>query len=291
MTPTPPPSTIRIDFETYSEAGFVWNPDTGKYEAPRGAKDKGLKTVGAAAYIEHPTFEVLAASYRIGDGPVRRWRPGPLPPTDLLAEIRSGTLISGWNSAGCEFKVWNKHLVPRHGWPVLPLEQVRDTMACSRAHALPGALGKAAEVLGTEQQKNTDGKRLLDKFSIPRNPTKADPRRRIRPEDDPVDAERLYGYCDQDVLTEDDLAARIPTLPPLELANWMLDRRINDRGVQIDVDGIECCIAIIEQAHDCYNAELQALTGGVVERASQVQRLIGWLGGRSSAHAGATSSP
>lgn len=266
---------IRLDFETYSEAGFVWNAATQKWSPPKGAMKKGLPVVGAAAYVLHPTFEVLTMSYDLGHG-VERWKPGDLAPVPLLIAVQSGRLVSGWNSGGFEFKVWNLHLAPRLGWPVLHLEQLRDTMACSRAHALPGSLDKCGEALQVANLKDKDGKRLLDKFSIPRNPTKADLRLRITPQDDPADAENLYAYCDQDVRAEGDIAARIPELSELELAVWMTDRRINDRGVQIDLAGVDACIALIEQAHEQYNLELQELTDGAVSKASELQKLIAY---------------
>lgn len=270
-----------IDFETYSEAGFVWDAARNKWAALPGASQgkKGLPVVGASVYVEHPTFEVLTLSYDLRRGAgVQRWRPGLPPPVDLLSHVASGGLVSGWNAAGFEMKVW-RHCVERYFWPPLPLSQVRDSMAAARAFCYPGALGKAGEVMGLKQQKNADGKRLLDKFSIPRNPTKPNAALRIRPEDDPVDAEKLYAYCDEDVLTEQEAASLIPPLSPKELAAWQTDRAINDRGVQIDLEGVHNCIAIINQAHARYNAELRALTGGTVDRASELAKLQGWLGG------------
>lgn len=269
-----------IDFETYSEAGFVWSESERRWRALPGASQgkKGLPVVGASVYVEHPTFEVLTLSYDLRDGAgVRRWQPGLPPPVDLLAHVASGGLVSGWNSAGFEMKVW-QHCVDRYHWPPLPLSQVRDTMAASRAFCLPGKLEKAGEVMALKQQKNADGKRLLDKFSIPRNPTKANAALRIKPEDDPIDAEKLYAYCDEDVLTEQEAAGLIPPLSPKELAAWQTDRAINDRGVQIDLEGVHNCIALINQAHARYNAELRALTGGTVDRASELAKLKGWLG-------------
>jgi DNA polymerase len=269
-----------IDFETYSEAGFIWDAARNKWAALPGASQgkKGLPVVGASVYVGHPTFEVLTLSYDLRQGAgVQRWQPGLPPPVDLLAHVASGGLVSGWNAAGFEMKVW-RHCVDRYRWPPLPLSQVRDTMAAARAFCLPGALGKAGEVMALSQQKNADGKRLLDKFSIPRNPTQPNPALRIRPADDPADAEKLYAYCDEDVLTEQEAGSLIPPLSPKELAAWQTDRGINDRGVQIDLEGAHNCIAILNQAHRQYNAELRALTGGTVERASELAKLQGWLG-------------
>lgn len=267
-----------IDFETYSEAGFVWKG--GKWTSPPGASQgkKGLPVVGAAAYVEHPSFEVLTLSYDLGDGlGIRRWRPGMPQPIDLLLHVRAGKPVSGWNSAGFEMKVWNWHCVPRFFWPPLYLSQVFDTMAAARAHALPGGMGKAVEVLGLSQQKDPAGERLLKKFSTPRNPTKDNAETRLHPSDEPEEAERLYAYCDQDVRAEQEAAMNIPPLSPSELQVWRLDRTINDRGVQIDVEGVENCIAIIDQAHVRYNSELQILTRGAVARASEIQKLQAWL--------------
>jgi hypothetical protein len=37
---------------------------------------------------------------------------------------------------------------------------------------------------------------------------------------------------------------------------------------------------VLEQALERYNAELATLTGGAVKKASEVQRLVGWLAGK-----------
>lgn len=267
-----------FDFETYSEAGFVWNPATNRWQAPRGADKKGLPVVGAAVYSEHPTCEVLSLKYDLKDGLGRRhWIPGQPPPLDLFAHIAAGRLLEAWNVA-FEAWVWDNVCRSKYGWPELPRAVLRCAMAKARAHALPGALDKTSDVLNLQHKKDPDGKRLLDKFSIPRNPTKADPRRRIHPEQDPVDGPRLYAYNDRDILAEAEASARIPDLPPAELAFWQADQAINRRGVAIDRPMVEACIAIVEQALVTYNAELATLTGGTVEAASEVQKLRGWLG-------------
>src|SRR5574340_1678449 len=103
---------IRLDFETYSEAGFIWDAATQKWGPPKGAMKKGLTVVGAAAYVLHPTFEVLTMSYDLGFG-VQRWKPGQPAPVPLLHAVASGRLVSGWNSGGFEWKVWNWYLAPR----------------------------------------------------------------------------------------------------------------------------------------------------------------------------------
>lgn len=269
-----------MDCETYSEAGFEWSEERQRWVQPAGASGtaKGLPLVGAAVYAQHPSTEVLCMAYNLKDGTgPKLWHPGMPAPADLFAYLAAGGLIEAWN-APFEGWIWNEVCTRLYGWPELPLHQLRCAMAKARAWGLPGSLENAARVLGVPVQKDKDGKRLLDKFSVPRNPTKADPRRRIRPEDDPEDAKRLYGYCLTDIDAEDEVAARVPDLEGEELEFWLADQAINKRGAHIDLAGVENCCAIVDAALERYNAELRTLTGGVVERASEVQKLTGWLG-------------
>lgn len=126
-------------------------------------------------------------------------------------------------------------------------------------------------------RKDPDGARLLKKFSMPRHPTKADARTRIRPEDDPDDAARLYAYNRQDVVAEASIAAVCPDLEGEELEFYLCDAEMNARGVQVDVPMIDACIVIVKGVLAKYDAELHTLTSGAVEKASQVARLVAWL--------------
>jgi DNA polymerase len=275
-----------LDFETYSEAGFVWNDEhvngRGKNE-PRweplpGAKDKGLFAVGAARYAEHPSAEVLTCSYNLKDGKgKRRWRPGLPPPQDLFDHIARGGLLESHN-CGFEFIIWEKVCRAKYGWPELPLSQQRCSMAKARAFGLPGGLDPLGEVLNLTHKKDPAGVALLKKFSVPQKPTKKDPRLRHRPEEEPEEGERLYAYCDRDVDAEAEASSRIPDLSPGELEWWQYDQMINRRGVAIDRVTVRAAINVIEQAFTQYNAELARITGGTVQRASELQKLKGWLG-------------
>jgi DNA polymerase len=269
---------IYLDFETYSEAGFVWDAAAQKWKCPPGASKKGLGVVGTINYVQHPTFRVLTMSYTVdGEPDVWRWDENKPQPVALFQLIKEGHKVSGWNSAGFEFRVWNLYLVPKFGFPPLTIHQLVDSMAASRAYSFPGSLAGAAAVAGTANQKDTEGKRLLDKFSIPRNPTKTNPALRNEMLASDSDTELLREYCDQDVRTERELAAIIPPLIPMEREIWEIDRIINDRGVYIDLPAVGCMTEILEQAYSQYNEELVALTGGEVSRASELQKLIGWL--------------
>lgn len=268
-----------FDFETYSEAGFVWNEGTNKYVClPHASQGKkGLTVVGAQVYAEHPSTEVLSLYYDLKDGRGRRrWLPGMAAPLDLIAHVVNGQLLEAWNSS-FEYRIWNLVCTRRYGWPPLPLSQLRCAMAKARGFSLPGGLDKCGDVLDLQYKKDPAGDDLIKLFCIPQTPTKKKPARRVLPADDPTNAERLYAYNERDIVTEAEASSRIPDLDETELQYWLMDQEINIRGVQIDRDGMNNCIAIITQAHEKYNRELYELTGGQVARASELAKLKAWL--------------
>ncbi len=266
-----------FDFETYSPAGFVWDEKLNKFKPPKGSKDKGLFCVGAAVYTEHPDCEVLSLAYNLknGTGP-KLWQPGLPDPIDLFEHVRSRYLLEAWNCS-FEYWVWQNVCVPKYGFPSLNIDQLRCAMAKSRAFALPGSLDKAGQVLNISAKKDKEGKRLLNKFSIPRDPTKKDLSKRILPSQDPEDALNLYRYNLRDIEAEAEISSLVPDLSPFELEFWKCDQRINSRGVQVDLVNIKNCIAVIEQAYDKYNHELRILTQNSVQAASEIQKLKNWI--------------
>jgi len=269
-----------LDFETYSEAGCYFDPVKNRWHGPVGAPKgkKGLFVVGAAVYAEHPTTEVLKLAYNLKDGRgIRRWKPGMPLPYDLIEHVRAGGMLEAWNSA-FEWWIWNLVCVRRYGFPELPYPQLRCAMAKARASGYPGALGIAGAVMALTVQKDAKGSALLDKFSVPRNPTKPDARLRHHPDDFPAESEQLADYNVIDIVTEAEASARVPDLEGEELQFWLADQLINRRGVAVDVGPLADCVSIVQQCLTRFDAELCALTGGVVQRASELAKLKGWLG-------------
>lgn len=276
--PPPEPPCATIDFETYSEAGFVWDEDGQKWLAPPGATKKGIFAVGAPVYAEHVSLEVLVLRYRIpGDPGVSMWLPGLPAPGRLLQWIANGGLIEAHNVM-FERMVWHFYCHLKLGWPNLPPAQLRCSKATANVNNLPGALANLTTVLPVKTPKDADGKRLLNKFSIPRKPTKKDPRLRIRPEEDPVDGLKLYDYCGTDIIAEEGASHLMEPMSADERRFWLLDQEMNWKGIGVDVESVRNMIAVLEQAQERYGQELRDLTGGL--EPTQVQALRGWLAGR-----------
>lgn len=271
-----------LDFETYSEAGFIWQGPSdkkplGRWVAPAGSKDKGLPAVGARVYAEHPSTEVITMSYRLPGDVSRRWRPGAPPPILLFNWIRQGGLVEAHN-AMFERLIWTFVCTVKYGWPMVPPEQWRCSAAKARAWGLPGALANMAKVLNLDTQKDAEGKRLIKLFSMPKDPGKADPSVRITRADRPEEAERFDAYCDTDVQAEMEGSARVPDLIPMELDYWQADQEVNLRGIGVDSPSVAACVSVLNQALAQYGEECREITDGIGP--SQVTELVKWLGQR-----------
>lgn len=265
-----------IDFETYSEAGYIIDHQSGKVCGAAADGKGGLKVVGTPVYAEHPSAEILCLYYDLKDGAGRRrWLPCMPNPQPLLDHVRAGRPIEAHNVT-FEWWIWNVVAVRRHGWPPLPLDQCHCSMAKAKRNSLPGALGALAPVLGTPQ-KDPDGNRLLNKLTRPQSATKKRPETRWTPATAWEDFLRLYDYCDQDVAAEDGASAKTPDLTPYERATWLLDQTVNARGVQVDIVTLDAALDILDQAERKYTLELGQITGGAVGSVSETAKFGRWL--------------
>lgn len=275
-----------IDFETYSEAGFHFDPAANRW------RGKGIKDVGAGVYAEHPSTEILLLAYDLkdGEGP-QQWMPGMAPPTTLFDYIERPGLIRAWYSL-FEFYIWHYVCHLRMGWPQIHLAQLRDPMARARAHSIPGGMEIAGTILDAPVQKQKDGARLIKKFSCPRAPTVDNPNKRLYMQNDPSD---LWGYWSADTLkycgynlgdikAQDTIVGMLPELSLGEQNLWLLDQRINVKGVYIDKKGLDDCISIVNQATEKYTAELvritgegAQITGEAIKTSGELQKMGAWL--------------
>ncbi|MBL4769520.1 MAG: hypothetical protein JKY94_17740 [Rhodobacteraceae bacterium] len=267
-------TTVGIDFETYSEAGFYYDEVTRKWKGIS-PNVKGLQAVGGWAYSEHPSTEIICLRYDIGNG-VQGWRPGDPPPLDLFDYLARGGIATAFNSF-FEYAIWTNVAFVKYGWPRISLASLRCTAARARAFSLPDGLDNVTKVLGTAA-KDMVGNKIMLQISMPRSPTKDDPRLRFNAVEDADKYNRTYEYCGDDVLAEGGVAAVCPPLPAAELEIWQYDQIINVRGVQIDTKALADCIEVARLAFAQYTEELSTLTYGEVTSVSQSQRLQAFLG-------------
>lgn len=246
---------ITIDFETRSRVD--------------------IRKTGASRYARDESTEVLCLAYS-SFGEIKLWKPGDPDPYDLFKAIESGQLIEAHN-VGFERDVWLHVCVKSMGWPPIPEEQWRCSMAACCRLALPRSLGQAADALKLKVTKDAAGSRVMLQLCKPRKATKNDP---SEWDNTPSKFQRLYEYCIQDVLTEQAISQSIPGLTAFELSVWQLDQRTNNRGIQIDVSAIEHALACVDLALSVAKAELSQITNGSVGSPNETSRLLKWVRGQ-----------
>jgi DNA polymerase bacteriophage-type len=122
-----------------------------------------LKTVGTYKYAADLSTEVLCCAYAVDDEPVQLWTPGdPVPAAFIEAATNPAWVVAAHNDA-FETAIEQYILAPRYGWPVIPIERHRCTMAAALAAGLPARLGAVADALDLANRK---GRGTVDASSI-----------------------------------------------------------------------------------------------------------------------------
>jgi DNA polymerase bacteriophage-type len=236
-----------------------------------------LKRVGTHRYAADPGTEVLCCAFAIDDEPVQLWIPGdPVPPEVIEAAANPSWLVCAHNDA-FETAIEQYIMTPRHGWPSIPLERHRCTMAAASALGLPARLSMVADALELANRKDVAGERLMHQLSKPRRARQGEDPSQVRWFDDDDRLRRLYDYCRQDAQVERELFDRLLPLSAMEQTLWALSCRINERGFRVDREFAEAGRRIAQAAAPKIDAELAEMTSGAVTGINQVARLIRWL--------------
>lgn len=246
---------INIDIETYS------NTD--------------LTKAGVYKYADDPSFSVLLFGYSVDQGPVRciQCAKGEKIPAEIIAALQDPAVMKYAFNASFERVCLSSYL----GVHLTPVSW-RCTMVASLYLGLPGSLAAVGAVLGLEKQKLSEGKDLIKYFSVPCKPTKTNGgRTRNRPEHDPVKWDAFVRYNIRDVETEMGIAQKISRFPvPDEIwKQYVLDQRINDLGVAIDMTLAQKAIECDEECRAKYLARATELTG--LENPNSPIQLKEWL--------------
>lgn len=213
--------------------------------------DVDLKKVGAYAYAEHPSTEIMICTYAIDEGRVQTWdcTESPTMPRELRKALRrvSRKKAKIVMANGLLFD----RLVIREKWGIdLPVGQIEDTMIMAFRHALPGSLDMQCQVLGVdaEHAKDKAGKALIKRFCKPTPKTYKI--RRYTRETHPEEWAKFLRYAALDIIAMREVYWRIPDWgnTPKEDEILLIDQLINDRGFYVDVDLANAAIKAV-QAH------------------------------------------
>lgn len=240
-----------------------------------------LRKRGSSVYFECPFFRPIGLSYRIGDGDLKDWEWGQPCPDDLREHIERGGTIRAFNAVferGC-FN-W---LADNCGWPRPAIDRYYCTAAEASALGLPRSLEGVGTVLHLKTQKDKEGAALIKLFSIPRKPKPGeDPSGTYfnEPEDFPKECARFIEYRRDDVLTEEAAADRLIPLSAYEHNVYVMDQKINDRGIRVDRRSIISAVRLAEKTKMKLDRQMKSLTGGRVSKCSEVAKLLDWIKSR-----------
>lgn len=243
--------TLTIDIETYSSIV--------------------LTRSGVYKYTESPDFRILLFGYAIDDGDVQvvDVASGEEIPEDILSAL-TDPLITKWAfNANFERICLSRYL--REFYPEYFRSYSHDeavsryldplgwkcSMVLSASLGLPLSLKAVGEALHLEEQKMTEGTRLIRKFSVPGM------NGRVLPKDSPEEWDLFKEYNKRDVEVEREIRKALEPFPvsPDFWDEYHRDQAINDRGILVDRNFVESAMAMGKRAQEEITTCLQQLTG------------------------------
>jgi DNA polymerase len=241
-----------------------------------------IKRTGAFRYAEDPSTEILCAAIACDDEEPLLWV-NPKFAFDDMSVCRSSPgvdeLIAEMNRSDAPVYAHNAYFeqaitnhCPNNRWFKIDYRRWRCTAAMSRRAAIPPSLEKAAETLGLLQQKDSKGKALIRKFSIPQKASG----KFIQPIDRQDDFIAFCNYCLQDVRVEQGIHKTLKhfELTGDTLAAFQADLAINSRGLPVNLPALRHAQTLIEANEARMTEEFRELAGF---NPTQRDVLLKWL--------------
>lgn len=248
--------TLFIDIETYSS--------------------EDLTKSGVYRYVEAPDFGILLFGYaydqeevKVIDLATKKTRL----PNQIVADLTNPDVLKVAQNAVFEFVCLQKYLDSK-----LDIRQWRDIMIMAYYLSLPGSLDAYGKILNLKTQKKSTGKSLINYFSIPCTPTRANQMRtRNLPAHDPEKWALFIEYNAQDVAAEREAYNVLLSYnPPCQVwEEWFLDIIINSHGVAMDRELIKAALCLATERRERLMAEAKELTG--LDNPNSPMQLKAWL--------------
>lgn len=252
---------LAIDLETYS--------------------DVDLAKCGVYAYVESPCFEILLMAYSFDDEDTKIIDLAcgeKIPPHVSSAVFNDNITKTAFNAA------FERICLSRHFGKYLSPESWSCTAVMAAMMALPMSLDKVGQVLGLKEKKMKEGRDLIRYFCLPCIPNKNNNGRcRNLPDDDMEKWHLFKRYCIRDVDVEKSIRKKIARLNigEKELCSgserelYILDQKINDRGISVDIDLVKKAVDIENRHKEIITQKAYEITG--LENPNSVNALKIWF--------------
>lgn len=223
-----------------------------------------LKKLGVYRYSEDPSFRILMAGFALDDGPV-----GVAVGHDEIATIPGlgdPKILHVAHNVGFERVCLGTAIDPQLQDP----ELWEDTVALAAEHGYPTSLEAVSEALGATP-KDTAGDRLKKLFTRPNKDGSWNDA-----DSHPLEWLEFMFYCGTDVEALRDVHKALPGWPnDMERRIWVVDQRINDRGMAIDLELCKAAAEAVAENTETNKQVFTELTG--VDNARSVQQVQAWL--------------
>lgn len=245
-----------------------------------------LKRVGSWEYSKHSSTEILCVAWKFGTrielqrAKIETWSPFINTKNfhDFLNCLDDPEVIKVAHNSLFE-KVIMLNVLPKY--TKKQHEISHDSWMCTAsmaaALALPRSLEGACSALKLPIQKDTIGRKLILKYCKPRKPSLKNPSKWWSKKSDLA---RILLYCKNDVDAETELFLALPELNENERKVWLLDQKINLRGVKIDREMVDATLEMIDAETKNLNIETVNLTHGVLSSTNQRNSVLKWLHGK-----------
>lgn len=219
-----------------------------------------LTKTGVYAYASHPSFEILLFAYAWGDAAVKCIdMVNDEFPYELIEAIEDPDVVKVAHNANFEMTCLGEYFMID-----TDPKQWLCTMVMAYYNGLPGSLSSLGNVFELEEQKMSVGTTLINYFSKPCKPTKANGQRtRNLPHHDTDKWETFIEYCIRDVEVEQKIYAKLNDFkqPEWEREIYLLDQEINRKSILIDRQFVDNAVDMDVSITEKYLDELKRITG------------------------------
>ena len=232
-----------------------------------------LRKVAGYNYAAHPGTEVVCMAYAFDEEEPQLLSQFQEVPEDVRHfAVNNGIFVA--HNVNFEFLIWNFILTKRFNWPPLKFSQMSCTMARAYAMSYPGSLEDVAICLGLQEKKDKEGHRLMLQMCKPR---KVKDEGTVIYWEDQDRLDRLYKYCKQDVRVTQEIDKYLLELSVEEKKLFILDGKINFRGVEVDIELTEVLQSAFEEEKLLCNGRIAEVTEGQVKTSTQVAAMVEWV--------------
>jgi DNA polymerase len=245
-----------------------------------------LTLCGAWNYAAHPSTSILCMYIAVdGDEPIR-WLEGDPPLAtffDIAQRPDDWQLVA--HNHEFERAIYELVLIPRFGFPPIPLTVQHCTQQLASRNAYPAELGLLSQALGLPYRKDPAAAKAMRELSRPRKPRRGEDPNQIYWVEDEAKRQLVFERCRLDVITTRAVWTH-PKLrhPSVTERNCQVDDAIiNRRGIRLDRSFVEAAQTLAIQERNAINLRLAQLTAGSITSVDQVKRFVGLINERGHA--------